>query len=127
PVAHVRERLADLCDELVSDLDRLLVVMERRDQVLYARPAILPVDVAQPAYRLHPTHLDAPPLLRDDEFLDVDRIGNLVVPDLDLDAPIARPAFGGVVWRDGSGVAVPLVRHRLRGEIERALQELGRL
>jgi hypothetical protein len=52
---------------------------------------------------------------------------DLVVPDLDLDAPILRAAGLGLVRRNGLLIAGPLVRDGLGGKRERALQQLGDL
>ena len=77
--------------------------VERRDQVLHARAPRLTFAVAELADRLRAADLDALDLVGDDDVLDLGLGLALVVPDLDLDAPVQRPAlvawsFGAIGW-----------------------------
>jgi hypothetical protein len=127
PIAHVRERLADLLHERGRHVDGLFVETQRRDDVLDACAALVAVDVAQTAQGLHAADFDASEVLEDYDLVERRALLHLVVPNLDFDAAILRAARFGRVRRDGFLVAGPFIRDALGTQSERALQQLRNL
>jgi hypothetical protein len=123
-VPEVVQRLADLTDELLLDAHGRVVEVQRRDQVPHPRAVVVPLAVPELADRLHPADLDPLDLLGDDDLREADLLPDLVVPDLDLDAPVQRAPLGGGVRGDRLAVAGPLEGDRLRRETESGLEEL---
>ena len=84
----------------------------------------MPILVTQLADGLDPADLDAFEVLRDQHFLLAQLLAGLVVPHLDLDAAVERPARGGRVRRDGLRFSRPFERYRLRRQRQGCLEEL---
>ncbi len=126
-LVEIVERLADVFDEHVGDVDRLGIEADRRDEVLDARAFRVPLDIAQLADRLHAAHFHLLDLVRHEDLLERHFLGDFVVPDLDLDTPVERPALLGEVRGDRLRVAGPLVRDRLGRQRQRRLEVLGDL
>ena len=101
--------------------------MQRRDEILDTCTFRMTFHIAQLANRLHAADLDALDLLRHEEFLERDLFGDLVVPDLDLDAAVQRAACLGLVARNRVGIAGPFIRDSLGRQRQRGLEVLGHL
>ena len=124
PVAEIVERLPDLGRECLGYGGRLVVMAQRHDEVAYARPAGVPLQVAHLADRLHAADLDAPDVLGDDDLLVAHRGADLVVPDLDFHAAVEGPSLVACIRRDRLRVACPLVRDGFRRQVEHRLEIL---
>ena len=126
-VAQVVERLPDLPGELLGQSGGLVLVAQRRDQVPDARAARVALLIAHLADRLDAADLDPLDVLGDEHLLLAQAFLRLVVPDLDLDAPVQGPAIRGRVAGDRPRVAGPFERDRLGRQPERDLEELRHL
>ena len=126
-VAQVVDCLTDLPGELLGQAGGVVLVAQRGHQVPDARAARVALQVAHLADRLDAADLDLLEVRGDEHLLLAQAFPRLVVPDLDLDAPIERPAIGGRVAGDRPRVAGPFERYRLRRQPERELEELGHL
>ena len=126
-VAEVVERFAHLSDKVRRDLDALASEMQRRDQVLHPSTVRVTLAVAQLAKRFRSADLDPLDLLGNDDLLGRDLLADLVVPDLDLDAPVARSSLGSGVGGNRLGVAGPRKGDGLGRKSQRRLDELSNL
>ncbi len=126
-VAQVVDCLANLPCEFLARAGRVVLVTQRGHEVPDARTARVTLQVAQLADRLDTADLDLLEVLGDEHLLLAQAFLRLVVPDLDLDAAIERPAIGGCVAGDRPRVAGPFERNGVRRQPERELEELGHL
>ncbi len=126
-VPQVVERLHDLFGEVFGDGRGLVHVPQGHDEVLDARPPRVAFLVVQLADGLRPADFDALDVVGDDDLLVLEIAPDFVVPDLDLDATIERPALFGQVRGDRLRLAGPLVGDGFGRKAERILEVLGHL
>ena len=112
-VAKIFEALAHAIDEIIADINALVAVQKRCDQVLHAGAARMSVDITKFADRLHTANLHLLNLVRHEEFFQRDTLDDFVVPDFDVYAPVLRPALCRVVRCDWPCIACPFKRDRL--------------
>jgi hypothetical protein len=124
PVAEVVEHLPDLGHERFGNRSRIIVVAQRHDEVAYARPVRVALQVAHFADGLHAADLDAPDVLDDDDLFVPDCGTDLVVPDLDFNPAVEGPPLFARIRRDRLRVAGPLVSDGIRRQVEHRLEIL---
>ena len=111
---QVLESLPHDFDELVANINSLIAVAKRCDQVPHSRASSVAIDVTQFANRFHTTDLDLLDLVRHEEFFQGNLLAHLVVPDFNLDTSIKRLALCSQIRSDRSCRTCPLVRYGFR-------------
>ena len=126
-VAQIQQAPPHMIDEFVSDVYRVLVKVQRCNEVLYTRPPGMAFHVTELTNRLHAADFNLLDFVRNQEFLQRHAFANLVVPDLHCDAPVQCPAFFSQVSGHRLGIAFPGIGHRFRWQREDCLEMLGDL
>ncbi len=121
----ILQRLPDLLQECLRHAHHPFIVMQGRNQVSHPDAMGMAFLVTQLADGLGAADLDAIHLAVDDHLL-LDRLfADLVIPDLHLHAPVARPSFLGRIAGDRLAVAYPFIGDGFRGKPQGPLEIFG--
>ena len=121
-VGKVAEAVAHVFDEFITDVDALVTVVERCDQVPDSSAVRVSGDVTQLADRFHAADFHLLDLVRHEEFFQRDALDDFVIPNFDFYAPVKGPPLRVQVRCKRPCIARPLKRDGLRRQRERCLE-----